>query len=93
MIVYRCRGCGYPLYVFPKVGHCGGLPTPTEVIAMVGGYCPRCGRRLSKPTIDDVSIRPLSESERALQEKCAVWPEKCVEMLSGVSGDAVLQAV
>jgi len=93
VIVYRCKRCGYTLHVFPRVGSPRLLPTPSEVIAMVGGFCPRCGRRLQKPTIDDVVIRPLSESERALQEKCAVWPEKCVEMLSGVAGDAVLQAV
>ena len=85
MIVYRCKGCGYVLYMFPRVGRYGGLPTPSEVIAMVGGFCPRCGRRLQKPSIDDVVVRPLKPDERALQEKCAARPEKCVEMLSGVA--------
>ena len=51
-VVYRCRECGFVLWA-----GCRDLPTPSEVIARYGGRCPRCGRKLTKPTLRDVRVR------------------------------------
>ena len=55
-VVYRCRGCGYILYAIERVGNPYGVKTPSEVISMYGGVCPKCGRRLEKPGLKDVEI-------------------------------------
>ena len=55
-IVYRCGGCGYVLHVFERVGPRYGPPTPSEVIARYGGRCPKCGRRLRRPSIGDIEV-------------------------------------
>lgn len=56
-VVYRCRNCGYVLYVFWHVGQDSyGVPTPSEISSRYGGICPRCGHRLGKPSIDDVYV-------------------------------------
>ena len=39
---------------------------PSEVIARYGGYCPKCGRKLEKPSFKDVDIR--AETPRELEE-------------------------
>jgi len=63
---YVCKKCGYVLYdsetkqVFKRSY---GLPTPTEVIAKYFGECPRCGHRLEKPDISDISIREKPKKE------------------------------
>lgn len=57
MIVYRCRVCGYVLYVVLRVGQDSyGVPTPSEVIRMYGGVCPRCGHRLGKSGPGDITV-------------------------------------
>lgn len=57
-VVYRCRNCGYILYVHWRVGQNSyGVPTPSEVASWYGGLCPRCGRKLNvKPDNDDVYV-------------------------------------
>jgi len=56
-VVYRCKNCGYILYVFWRVGQDSyGVPTPSELISIYGGVCPRCGHRLEKPGLDDVEV-------------------------------------
>ena len=56
-VVYRCRQCGYILYVFWRVGQNSyGVLTPSEVISMYGGVCPRCGHPLRRPGLQDLSV-------------------------------------
>jgi len=60
-IIYRCKRCGFILYdssnpVEYGFSHFHGIPTPSEVIAWWGGRCPRCGRELEKPSLDDIVI-------------------------------------
>ncbi|BES81263.1 hypothetical protein [Pyrodictium abyssi] len=55
VVVYRCRECGYVLYVHWRMGQSSyGLPTPSEIASWFGGLCPRCGHRLGRPQLDDV---------------------------------------
>ena len=55
VVVYRCKSCGYILFVFERVGQSSyGLPTPSELADMLGYHCPRCGRRLQLPSLEDV---------------------------------------
>lgn len=60
------------LYVHPYVGCTSwGIPTPSEVIDMYGGICPRCGRKLEKPTFKDITIQyggTKETIERILEE-------------------------
>ena len=44
-VVYRCKNCGYTLWVF-LYGNSRGVPTPSEVAYAYGGRCPRCGSPL-----------------------------------------------
>lgn len=44
-VVYRCKNCGYTLWVF-LYGNSRGVPTPSEVAYAYGGRCPRCGQPL-----------------------------------------------
>jgi len=56
-VVYRCRVCGYVLYVHWRVGQSSyGVPTPSEVSSWYGGRCPRCGHPLARPGLDDVTV-------------------------------------
>lgn len=49
-VKYRCRHCGYILYEFKGVGQSYiGIPTPSEVIKLVGYVCPHCKRVLETP--------------------------------------------
>ena len=58
MIVYRCRSCGFILYVFARVGQDSyGAPTPSELISAYGGICPRCGAPLRPPTLNDIIVK------------------------------------
>ena len=58
-VIYRCGSCNYVLYEFLKVGQDSyGLPTPSELMARIGDRCPRCGKKLRAPTIDDVRVSP-----------------------------------
>ena len=91
-IVYRCRACGHVLYAFCRVGQDSrGVPTPSEVISMYGGRCPRCGRRLEKPGLGDVDVRPLSGGggvcvgESVSVNVTVRLPERLVEELEKVA--------
>ena len=56
-IVYRCSRCGFPLYVYARVGQTtSGIRTPSEVAYMYGYRCPRCGKPLKRPDHRDVVI-------------------------------------
>ena len=56
-VVYRCSSCGFPLYVFVRVGQStSGIPTPSQVIYMHGGVCPRCGKPLRPPSLRDIIV-------------------------------------
>ncbi|MCD6324453.1 MAG: hypothetical protein J7L55_05035 [Desulfurococcales archaeon] len=56
-VVFRCKGCGKPIYVFERVGQdCFGVPSPSELFTRLGGRCPHCGRVLEPPTLDDIRI-------------------------------------
>lgn len=56
-VVYRCSRCGFPLYVFARVGQStSGIQPPSTVIYMYGGVCPRCGKVLRPPSLRDIVI-------------------------------------
>lgn len=56
-VVFRCKGCGNVIFVFERVGQdCFGVPSPSELSLRLGGKCPRCGRVLQSPTLDDVKV-------------------------------------
>ncbi len=51
-VVYRCSKCGYVLYTFSRVGQdYYGIPSPSELLAKLGGVCPSCGKPLSRKPI------------------------------------------
>ena len=67
-IRYVCSQCGYVLYEYRiengkvKVSPSGfkkeaGLATPKKVIEFYGGKCPRCGKKLRLPSLDNIVIR------------------------------------
>ncbi len=63
-VVYRCKHCGFILHVFVKVGQSSyGVPTPSELISIYGGACPRCGHRLEPPTLNDIVVKPDGPEE------------------------------
>ena len=92
-IVYRCKKCGYVLYVFWRVGSSYGVPTPSEIISRYGGYCPKCGKRLQKPSWQNIVIaaevpswlKELKELEKKRGRRSVVvtvkLPEWTVEAL------------
>lgn len=50
-IRYLCKNCGFELYKFERVGQeVYGPKTPSEVKAMYGGKCLRCGHELGEPS-------------------------------------------
>lgn len=56
-VIFKCKSCGNVLFIFERVGQdCFGLPTPLELINRLNGKCPRCGRALAIPDIDDIKI-------------------------------------
>ncbi|RLC36755.1 hypothetical protein DRH29_03885 [candidate division Kazan bacterium] len=61
MIVYRCSKCGKIIYAYYYGKDFLGVPTPSEVRAMLGGICPYCKKPLKKPTLEDVKIYPREE--------------------------------
>ncbi len=72
-VIFRCKKCGAVIYVFKRVGQdCFGLPTPTELSLKLGGRCPRCGRIIGVPALDDVRIegrvKPLPVYIEPLEE-------------------------
>jgi len=70
-VVYRCSRCGFILYVFARVGQTtSGLRTPSEIIYMYGGQCPRCGKPLKKPRLNNVVVDVDVEEriERLIEE-------------------------
>ena len=74
MIVYRCRVCGYVLYVVRRVGQDSyGVPTPSEVIRMYGGVCPRCGHRLGRPGPGDVTVAPRQAEDEQTAVTTEAW--------------------
>ncbi len=64
VIRYICSRCGYELYRFEKVGQdFYGIRTPSEIKLLYGGKCPRCGKEIRAPTINDIKImlrKPLA---------------------------------
>ncbi len=73
-VVYRCSRCGYPLYVFPRVGwNSYGVPTPSEVIAMYDGVCPACGKPLRKPSPSSIRVLVGSEARLAITKLAERW--------------------
>ncbi len=57
MIYYVCRSCNVVIYKFVRVGQDSfGLPTPSELRARVSVRCPRCGRELGAPGVNDIFV-------------------------------------
>jgi len=56
-VIFRCKKCGKPIYVFEKVGQdCFGVPSPSELFMRLGGKCPHCGRTLIKPSLENIRL-------------------------------------
>ncbi len=74
VVRYVCKHCGYVIWEFKEVGQdYYGIPTPSEIMLVTGGVCPRCKHELSIPNIKDIKIRPrprytISEFERHINE-------------------------
>ncbi len=70
-VVYRCSRCGFPLYIFARVGQSSyGLQTPSEIIYAHGGRCPRCGKPLEPPRLDRIRIEfNVANAARRLYEE------------------------
>ncbi|BCS94326.1 hypothetical protein L3N51_01047 [Metallosphaera sp. J1] len=65
-VVYKCRGCNHVLYSFEKVGQdFYGVRTPSEISSIYGGKCPKCGKRLGSPSVDDVQIKLREKRSRS----------------------------
>lgn len=80
-VVYRCRQCGTILHVFFKVGQdYYGIPTPSEVISLFGGICPKCGARLHIPSIQNIRVVHLASAIRLrIEEVLAKTRERLEE--------------
>lgn len=54
MIVFKCAGCGYTLYILNAGGWLGGRGLGHVSLKWVTrrykGVCPNCGRRLGRPS-------------------------------------------
>ena len=71
-IFYRCSRCNTILYQFIRVGQdFYGIPTPSEVLSMYAGFCPQCGARLKKPTLDSITIEHIDEYIKRMRAKYA----------------------
>jgi len=89
-VAYRCARCNTILHLFISSPY--GCPTPAEVASMYGGRCPVCGRRLERPTLDRVSIRPLTRREREALDRlrlaCFTQTLNCLRLAEQVFGGA-----
>ncbi|AEB94559.1 MULTISPECIES: hypothetical protein [Metallosphaera] len=57
-VVYKCKGCNHVLYTFNKVGQdFYGVRTPSEISSIYGGKCPKCGKKLTVPSSDEITVR------------------------------------
>ena len=67
MIVYRCRSCGFILEI---VDNDRTLDDSISAAAVVAGYrrCPRCGARLERPSLSNITIRNGEHAERLADE-------------------------
>jgi hypothetical protein len=106
-VVFRCGLCGYVLLVYARVGQDSrGVPTPSEVIGKYGGVCPRCGGRLRRPSVRDVSVLPwvpgqlpqLQQARRRVVSFALPQPlywelERLAEKRGSTVSDIVRQAV
>lgn len=60
VVRYVCKHCGYELFRFENVGQdFWGLRTPSELKVIYNGRCPRCGKELETPRVNDIIIRFL----------------------------------
>ncbi len=67
-VIYVCRGCDEIIYTFNRVGQDSfGLPTPSELRGRVSARCPKCGRGLGAPGINDIIIVRRGESRKILK--------------------------
>jgi len=67
-VMYVCRGCDTVIYHFSRVGQDSfGLPTPQELKGRVSYRCPKCGRELGVPGVDDVIILRRGEARKLLR--------------------------
>ncbi len=59
-VVYVCSRCGAVVYRFERAGQdYYGIPTPSELSARVGGFCPKCGKPIStRVDLSNVSVKP-----------------------------------
>jgi len=56
-VIYKCGKCGFILHSFEKVGQdFYGLPAPSELSTKFNGICPRCGKFLTKPSLNNIKI-------------------------------------
>ncbi len=56
MIYYVCRLCKVVIYKYRYGQDSFGLPTPSELRIRVSVKCPRCGRELGVPSVNDIFI-------------------------------------
>lgn len=67
-VIYVCRGCDEVIYTFNRVGQDSfGLPTPSELRGRAYVRCPKCGRELGTPGINDIIIVRRGESRKILK--------------------------
>lgn len=79
-VVYRCKHCGTILHVFFKVGQdYYGIPTPSEVISLFGGVCPKCGTRLHVPSLQDIRIVHLVSAVKLRIEEMLARAKEHIE--------------
>lgn len=79
-VVYRCKHCGTVLHVFFKVGQdYYGIPTPSEVISLFGGVCPKCGARLHVPSLQDIRIVHLASAVKLRIEEMLARTKEHIE--------------
>lgn len=85
-VTYVCKRCGYVLYRFDQVGQdCYGLPSPSEVISMYGGICPRCKADLTPPRVDDIIEKIRFNLRRAMGDASASGPRHHLYSLGNVN--------
>jgi len=92
-VVYRCKHCGTILHIFFKVGQdYYGIPTPSEVISLFGGVCPKCGTRLRAPSIQDIHVVHLASAVRLrIEEMLARMRERVEEHVPPIAPTPVTE--
>ncbi len=55
-VYYVCKSCNLMIYKFRVGQDFFGLPTPSELRARITVKCPRCGRELGVPSVNDILI-------------------------------------